>query len=64
MPAALPPAPPTLYVPPCLQDRDLVLLSRKGLIKRMPLQQFASLLRSGVIAMGVKVRGLGGCGRK
>ncbi|PRW61571.1 DNA gyrase subunit A [Chlorella sorokiniana] len=35
-------------------DRDLVLMSRKGLIKRVPLKQFASINRNGLAAMGVK----------
>ena len=36
-------------------DCDVVMLTRKGLIKRTPLKQFASINRLGLAAMGVRV---------
>lgn len=37
-------------------ERDVVMLTRQGQIKRTALKQFASINRSGLAAMGVRVR--------
>jgi DNA gyrase/topoisomerase IV subunit A len=36
-------------------ERDVVMLTRNGQIKRTPLKQFASINRNGLAAMGVRV---------
>lgn len=36
-------------------EQDVVMLTRKGQIKRTALKQFTSINRSGLVAMGVRV---------
>lgn len=44
-------------------ERDVVMLTRQGQIKRTALKQFASINRSGLAAMGVRVSCAGCVGR-